>query len=93
MSEEKQYVEVTLRVPGGKDINDALEKRGEVICELLSKSEYSDDFKNDDIIINYDTPGELYVAISTDTLTNDKNYSDFYGILLGGLAGLDDEVL
>lgn len=85
MSEEKQYVEVTLRVPGGKDINDALAERGENMCKMLSESEYNDDFKNDNIIINYDTPGELYIAISTDTMTN----GNFHGIL----AGVDDELL
>lgn len=94
MSEEKQYLSVTLRLPEIEGLSDALAERGEVMCEALSKSKYSDNFKNNDIIVDYDdAPGELYISVSLDFMAR-VDISDFYGIIFGGIAGMDcDELL
>lgn len=66
MSEEKQYVEFIIKIPDVLDGSEAIEAWSESLCKTLSESEYSDDFVNNDIIVNYDTPGELYIAASVE---------------------------
>lgn len=74
MSEEKEYVELTLRLPGDKFEAD-LRKVGEKLCEIFADSRYSEDFVNNDIIVNYDTPNEFYLALSMDFVSNPDNDS------------------